>query len=411
MRKLIVAVADGMADLPLATTAARGGRTPLEVAYTPLLDTMARHSVTGLCHTVPPGLSVGTETALPALMGYAPESYPLQRGPLEALGLGVPLDECSTVWRLNIVSLDAENALHDFTAGNIDEASATRLLQHAQSVAAPSLHCVQGISFRHLLLQRQAKPCSAAPPSPLPPPHESMGFPLQHALKLLNAEPELAKLVSQCLAAPQSITPHGKKLMLWPWGQGKRPSLPLFSKMYGRSAAMVAGIPLAKGIARAAGMTVPDLVQCTGTEQTDYAAKAHAAIELLCAHDVVFVHLEATDLCGYRRHFADKQRAIEQFESMIIAPLRGAYPHAVLLCTCDHLTPVSTGAHHAGAVPFLLHDRILPVSGLSSFSEASAAATHVTLASGPALLRLALLRAEAAQRSPFPSEKICAISV
>ncbi|MFV0423466.1 alkaline phosphatase family protein [Oleidesulfovibrio sp.] len=385
MRKVIVAIADGMGDLPCPS----GGNSPLQQAATPTLDSMARHAVTGLCHTIPPMQPAGTETGLPALMGYSPEKYKLPRGPLEALGYGISLDADSVVWRLNIVSIDEHSLLHDFSAGHIDNELALPLFRRAQALAHESLFCVQGTSFRHLLVQRHNNPDEACALK-IPAPHESHGTPLRDFLRCLQSEPDLQRLITGCLTMPESIAPDGKRLMLWPWGQGSKPTLPPFEELHGRTAAMVAGIPLAKGIAVATGMSTPDIIGCTGDEHTCYRTKAEIAASLLQTHETVFVHLEATDLCGHRQHFDDKCRAIERFDSEILHPLKQACPDAVFVVTCDHLTPVQTGRHHCGPVPFMLHDTSLPDVCGKHFCEKTAALSGLIIPSGPALLHLAL---------------------
>lgn len=385
MRKVIVAIADGMGDLPHPS----GGQTPLQQAATPTLDSMARHAVAGLCHTIPKALPAGTETGLPALMGYAPDQYVMPRGPLEALGYGVELNDHSIVWRLNIVSVDSNSLLHDFTAGHIDTKLATPLLKRAQALAHDTLAFVQGTSFRHLLIQHHDHPQQACCLS-MPAPHESHGTPLSTFLQNLRSEPNLQRLITGCLTMPESIAPDGKRLMLWPWGQGSKPELPSFQSLHGRKSAMVAGIPLAKGLALAAGMTAPDTIGCTGDEHTSYRTKADIAVKMLQDHDIVFVHLEATDLCGHRKHFADKCRAIERFDNEILHPLKEACPDAVFVVTCDHLTPVATGSHHPGPVPFILYDNKLPDTAEKHFCERTAATSGLLVPSGPALLHLAL---------------------
>jgi 2,3-bisphosphoglycerate-independent phosphoglycerate mutase len=384
MRPLIVAVADGMGDLPCPAS----GGTPLETAATPTLDQMARHAVTGLCRTIPPRTIAGTETGLPALAGYDPQQFRLPRGPLEAMGAGISPAPDTAVWRLNIVSLDPADRVDDFTAGNLDDESAARLLHAAAHLAHPSLACITGSSFRHLLLQHHARRNTAVPDIPLP--HESQGAHRRILLDALQTVPTLHRLVTGSLALPQARRHNGGKLMLWPWGQGHRPHLPSFAALHGRRAAMVAGIPLALGLAQAAGMTVARNAAFTGDIHTDYAAKSREALALLKDHDTVFIHLEATDLYGHNRDAAGKRDALTRFDTQILRPLYRAYPQAVFLVTCDHLTPVTTGRHHAGPVPFLVYDAALPAMPPRHFCEATAARSGLCLPCGPSLLGLAL---------------------
>lgn len=65
--KYAVILGDGMADLPEACP---GGRTPLELARTPVLDRLCGGGETGLVRTVPEGMAPGSDTANLSILGY-----------------------------------------------------------------------------------------------------------------------------------------------------------------------------------------------------------------------------------------------------------------------------------------------------------------------------------------------------
>ena len=70
--KYVVVLGDGMADDPIEEI---GGMTPLEYAKTPVMDNMAKVSEVGLVHTIPEGMSPGSDTANLSVIGYNPEKY------------------------------------------------------------------------------------------------------------------------------------------------------------------------------------------------------------------------------------------------------------------------------------------------------------------------------------------------
>ncbi|NYT06510.1 MAG: phosphoglycerate mutase, partial [Methanomicrobiales archaeon] len=86
--KYIIILGDGMADEPLAEL---GGRTPLEYADTPNMDSIARDGRTGILQTVPEGCEPGSDIANLAVLGYDPRTYYTGRGPLEAASMGIDL--------------------------------------------------------------------------------------------------------------------------------------------------------------------------------------------------------------------------------------------------------------------------------------------------------------------------------
>ena len=70
--KTIIAVGDGMADNPVPML---GGKTPLEAAKTPVMDSLAQRGELGLVRTIPPGIPPGSDTAFLSILGYDPRRY------------------------------------------------------------------------------------------------------------------------------------------------------------------------------------------------------------------------------------------------------------------------------------------------------------------------------------------------
>ena len=58
--KYVIVLGDGMADEPIAEL---GNKTPLEYADTPTMDKISKMSEIGLVHTIPEGMSPGSDTA------------------------------------------------------------------------------------------------------------------------------------------------------------------------------------------------------------------------------------------------------------------------------------------------------------------------------------------------------------
>ena len=100
--KYIVILGDGMADEPLEQL---NGRTPLEAADTPVMDELAGKGEMGLAKTVPDSMKPGSDVANLAVLGYDPEQNYSGRSPLEALSVGVAMEEDDVVFRCNIVTL------------------------------------------------------------------------------------------------------------------------------------------------------------------------------------------------------------------------------------------------------------------------------------------------------------------
>ncbi|MCU0637456.1 MAG: phosphoglycerate mutase, partial [Methanothrix sp.] len=77
--KLVVLLGDGMADLPLSSLQ---GKTPLQKAKKPNMDSLAKRGRSGLARTVPDGFPPGSDVANLSVMGYSPAEYYTGRAPL-----------------------------------------------------------------------------------------------------------------------------------------------------------------------------------------------------------------------------------------------------------------------------------------------------------------------------------------
>lgn len=418
----IICILDGMADLP-----ARDGQpTPLAAARTPTLDRLAATGTAGLCQVIPYGAEAGSDAGIPALLGYDPLRHPAARGPLEALAAGLSLGPHDIAWRCNVVALDAHGRMADPAATmNADTEQAVGRIVRA-AFPAPAHATAHGGGFRFTVVERadeHARPSSPVTPPATsnphaPAPHTPAGpqdvigqSPADALHDLARHHPALHARVTaanaQLSRLTQPTTPHG--LALWPWGCGHRPELPPFTARHSSTAAasapdgplaaaMVAAVPLARGLALAAGLTTPEIPGATGGADTDLAAKAAAALALLADHAVVFVHVEGPDMCAHARDARAKAALLARIDAELIAPLRAARPDALLCVTCDHVTHCGDGRHYPHAVPFLLHGPgISPRTGplaAARFDEAACAATGLCLPSGPALLDM-ILRAAA----------------
>ncbi|WP_353115095.1 phosphoglycerate mutase [Nitratidesulfovibrio sp.] len=405
----IICILDGMADLP-----ARDGQpTPLAAANTPTLDRLAATGTAGRCQVIPYGAEAGSDAGIPALLGYDPLRHPVARGPLEALAAGLPLGPRDTAWRCNVVALDAHGRMAD-PAATLLPATEQTIARIVRAVfPAPAHATAHGGGFRFTVVERDdghaaspsspATPVSFAPASFTPAgPQDVIGQSPANALHdLARHHPALHARITAANAHLAGLTipdaPHG--LALWPWGCGHRPDLPPFSTRYAASspppdapltAAMVAAVPLARGLALAAGLTAPEIPGATGGADTDLAAKAAAALALLADHAVVFIHVEGPDMCAHARDAHAKSSLLTRIDAELIAPLRAARPDALLCVTCDHVTHCGDGRHHPDAVPFLLHGPGALPHPAARFDEAACAATGLRIPSGPALLDMVL---------------------
>jgi len=149
--KYIVVVPDGVADYPIDIL---GGKTPLEVADTPFMDSLAKKGVLGRVKTIPRGFTPSSDVANLSLLGYDPKIYYTGRGPLEAANLGVELEERDLAFRCNFITT-AGGKLHDYSAGHITDKESKILIEHINNnLRTDNIEFFFGTSYRNLMVIR-----------------------------------------------------------------------------------------------------------------------------------------------------------------------------------------------------------------------------------------------------------------
>ena len=106
--KYLIVVPDGSADNPIDSL---GGKTPLEAAELPCIDSLASRGEIGSATTVPEGISPGSDSANLSVMGYDPRRYLTGRSPLEAASIGVEMPESDISFRTLPVQKDTKITL------------------------------------------------------------------------------------------------------------------------------------------------------------------------------------------------------------------------------------------------------------------------------------------------------------
>ena len=161
--------------------------------------------------------------------------------------------------------------------------------------------------------------------------------------------------------------------LIWPWGGGKKPSMPTLKEKYGLKSAVISAVDLVKGIGTYAGMEIINVPGATGMDNTNYEGKADAALKALKDNDFVFVHVEAPDEAGHCKDYALKVKTIENLDKRLLGRILDGLtePYAIAISP-DHPTPVKIGTHTRDPVPFAIKSPSLKPDGVKKFDEESA---------------------------------------
>ncbi len=386
MKKYIVFICDGCADLPLEEL---GGKTPLEAAHLAHIDALAKAGVVGRAKTVPDGIPPGSDTAILSIFGYDPREHYTGRSPLEAAGSGVALPPGGMSFRVNLAGVEETaggTLMRSHSGGNISGEEALALMgdllrdgAFQGELAKIGMSIQVQPSFRHIgVLAAALGDMTTAPP------HEIVGEDIARHLPG-GAGEALRPMMLRSYEVLRDHPLNRKRLaegklaanMLWPWGEGRAIALPSFEEKYGIRAAAVSAVPLVWGIARLAGCAVRKVPTATGDLHTDYEAKADAALSALReGFDCVFLHVEAPDECSHDGDTEGKMEAMRRIDTRLLPRLldgvRKEGRDFRLLLLSDHYTLLSTRGHDATPVPFLLYDSAKDTGGGLPFDETSA---------------------------------------
>ncbi len=393
--KYIVVLSDGMAGRPLKEL---DGRTTMEAAATPVMDRLAPVSEIGMASMVPEGMAPGSDTANLAVMGYDPRRYYTGRSPLEALSIGVDMNETDVSFRCNLVTLSEEEGdyesrtILDHSSGEISSEDAAVLIGALkEGLEQEGYTFYPGTSYRHLLVQKDGVE------SELTPPHDIL---TKRIGEYLPEDPVLREMMEKSyeILAHHPLNEARRRQGLnpansaWFWGAGKKPCLTSFRERTGLKGVMISAVDLLKGIAVGAGMDRILVEGANGGLHTNYEGKAQAALNALTdgGYDFAYIHVEAPDEMGHQGSVEDKIRAIEYVDEKVLGVLTEGLDRAGedyrLLLLPDHPTPIEVRTHTGDPVPYLLYDSTTNYKGEKEYNEKTGRDTGIEWKEGYRLI-------------------------
>ncbi|MET0026158.1 MAG: 2,3-bisphosphoglycerate-independent phosphoglycerate mutase [Candidatus Thiodiazotropha sp.] len=382
--KGLMIILDGLGDRGIP---AFGGKTPLEVADTPNMDRLAQAGQCGLVDPLLPGLPVGTHTGIALLFGLTrKQTLKLARGPVEACGVGLTSDRDALYFRCNFATLeksDGDYRIIDRRAGRIDHgtellAAAIGRIDLGDGIVA-SLHPA---TQHRVVLQLQGKGLSAKIRNTDPGNH-------YHTLGLLPCLPDdphnrkaartaaaINRLIDQVYERldgheinrqrrEQGLPPANGILCRSP---GRLPKIKPLLQYLKLKAAVVSGERTVLGLGKLMGYSVYDNPAFRADKSTDLSTKIKVTEQALAEHDLVFLHIKATDLFSHDLDPAGKREMLMRIDDAI-APLIN--DDRVIAITADHSTDSNTGRHTGDPVPSLIYNPYGRVDRCESYSEQS----------------------------------------
>ena len=395
--KYVVVLYDGMADYPVP---ALDGKTPMMVANKPNFDALAKKSEVGLIRTVAEGLKPGSDVANMSVMGFDPKKYYTGRSPLEAVSIGVKLNDDDVTLRCNLVTLsDEENyedkTMIDYSAGDIGTKEAAEIMKSVEEFFGNEIYTYySGVQYRHCLVVKGG----TTELGNMTPPHDISGRVVGSYLSTHENAKPLVDMMKRSYDFLMSHPVNKERIArgerpansIWLWGEGRKPILPSFESLYGKKGAVISAVDLLKGIALSADMAAPDVEGATGYIDTNFEGKALEAVKQLeDGKDFVYIHFEAPDECGHRNEPHNKVRAIELIDEKVLPVVVEAlekYDDYKIMILPDHPTPITTMTHASDPVPYMIYHKKTEVEGVDTINEETAKATGNFIEDGPSVM-------------------------
>jgi 2,3-bisphosphoglycerate-independent phosphoglycerate mutase len=363
-----------------------GGKTLLQYADKPVMDSLAKAGRTGRLITVPEGFPPGSEVANTAILGYDLNKVYEGRGPLEAASIGYDMQPDDFAIRCNLITLE-DGKIVTHNGGNLQTEDARVLIDYLnEHLGNERVRFICGIQYRHLLVIKGGnKHIICNPPHDHP---NEEWHPLLVKPEIPEAQ-ETADLINRLILQSQELLPkhpynigkaqRGERQAnsIWPWSGGYRPSMQTLMEQFPqiKTGAVISAVDLIQGIGRYAGLRIIKVSGATGLADTNYEGKAKAAIEALQTDDFVFVHVEATDEAGHDGDLDLKLKAINYLDQRLIKPIveaieKMAEPVCIAVLP-DHPTPVELRIHVNEPVPFLIYYKGITPDSVGQYDEIS----------------------------------------
>jgi 2,3-bisphosphoglycerate-independent phosphoglycerate mutase len=414
--RLVYVLLDGIGDLPHPSL---NDLTPLDAAYTPNLDALARSGAMGKVISVGKGIAPQSDIAVFNMLGYSfrDGSY-VGRGVIESIGCNIDFRDGDLALRGNFATVDDRLKIVDRRAGRVissEEAKAVcKILRDnikfsdkdAAVALEPTVAHRVAIRLRHAKMKLSDRITNTDPAYDKV---DGMGIAkdtsgdmfVQKSVAEEDSEQArtAAKMLNEFTAqVVQLLRDHpvnkarvaaGKKPMncILARDSGNRyPKVEPISKKHGISVGCIVDMPVEIGISKVLGMKMFQAGDINAYEE-----KARVAAKSLKSVNAVYVHIKGPDEFGHDGDARGKKKNIEdidrRFFGTLMQELKGS---AAVVVSGDHSTPCIKKGHSDDPVPLLISGSMVKQDGSARFTENYAKRGRLGLLMGADVLPTAI---------------------
>ncbi|MCM8771508.1 MAG: cofactor-independent phosphoglycerate mutase [Candidatus Omnitrophica bacterium] len=378
--KYIILIMDGAGDFPIEEL---HNKTPLQTADKPNIDFLTRIGCTGMFKTIPDNFIPDSGVANLTILGYDPVKSYTGRGVLESYANGIELEEDEIAFRCNFISVK-DGKIISYSAGYISNEESRELINFLnEKLGNENVKFYTGVGFKNILVLKG----NFSEEIICYPPHDYQGREIKDIM--IKEKTEKGKKTADFLnwliiesnkyleSHPINIKreKEGKEKAnyIWPWSQGRKPTLEKFYDKFKLKGAVISAVDLIKGIGKMIGFEVINVPGATGLWNTNYEGKAEYALKALRDFDFVYVHVEGIDEASHDGNLQLKIKSIEDFDKRLVKNIIENIDLKTINIAIlpDHYTPVKLKSHKPGYVPFLICSPKLNPDKVEKFDEES----------------------------------------
>ncbi len=414
---MVYVLLDGVGDLPHPDLK---GKTPLDSAVTPNLDTLAKNGAMGEVISVGKGIAPESDIAVFNMLGYKfQHANYVGRGVIEAIGVGTDFKDGDLALRGNFATLNDDGVIIDRRAGRRiereDVYAIAKEIEQNSKFSIPNTSVVVAPTIGHRVTVRircKGKSLSSEITNTDPAYARVSGMGIAKAVtdfmkiekclplndsenssltaKLVNEFTEQSLKIMKVSDVNKKRKENGKKILnsiLLRDAGNRYPVVTPINELYSMNFSCIVDMPVELGISE-----VLKMKAFNAGGLTDYEEKARVASQAMQTQNAIYVHLKGPDEFGHDGDAVGKMKNIEEIDRRFFGTLLDNIETSKvsIVISADHSTPCINKGHSDDPVPLLVSGDSIKKDDTVRVTELNAKKGNIGLVEGSQVVNTAL---------------------
>lgn len=414
---MVYVLLDGVGDLPHPDLK---GKTPLDSAVTPNLDTLAKNGAMGEVISVGKGIAPESDIAVFNMLGYKfQHANYVGRGVIEAIGVGTDFKDGDLALRGNFATLNDDGVIIDRRAGRRiereDAYAIAKEIEQNSKFSIPNTSVVVAPTIGHRVTVRircKGKSLSSEITNTDPAYARVSGMGIAKAVtdfmkiekclplndsesssltaKLVNEFTEQSLKIMKVSDVNEKRKENGKKILssiLLRDAGNRYPVVTPINELYSMNFSCIVDMPVELGISE-----VLKMKAFNAGGLTDYEEKARVASQAMQTQNAIYVHLKGPDEFGHDGDAIGKMKNIEEIDRRFFGTLLDNIETSKVsvVISADHSTPCINKGHSDDPVPLLVSGDSIKKDDTKRVTESDAKKGNIGLVEGSQVVNTAL---------------------